>query len=230
MHDLTAILLCGGKGERLRPFTDHSPKPLVPLAGRPILQYLIEQLEAGGLQHFVVCTGYKSAAIESFLDQQVRPRRPVRTVDSGEDAGITDRIRDARKHCLGPALVCYGDTLANVSIPALQARHREAGTAATVTVHPLRSPFGIVDFDSQGRVTAFREKPLLPYWLNIGFLLLEPAALALLSEDLDMVGYLSHLTATRQLSVYRHEGRHLTVNDEKERVAAEAEVVHLFNV
>lgn len=230
MDNLTAILLCGGKGERLKPFTDLFPKPLVPLAGRPILQYLIEHLESAGLRRFVVCTGYKAELIDEFLDRVFRPRRDIVSVNSGEAATMTDRLRGARTHVPGRALVCYGDTLANVDIEALQQQHQRSGVAATMTVHPLRSPFGLVEFDEANRVTAFAEKPLLPYWINIGFLLCEPAALDQLTPGTDMPEFLSRLAAQRQLGSYRHAGRHLTVNDEKERQSAEAEVIQIFSI
>src|SRR5919199_805653 len=102
---LTAILLCGGRGERLRPFTDTLPKPLARL---------------------------------------------------------------------------YGDTLANVDLRALRRTHQTSGALATLTTYPLYSTFGIVDFDEEGRVSAFTEKPRLPYWINIGFILCEPAAFDLI--------------------------------------------------
>src|SRR4030095_1617949 len=74
IHDLTAILLCGGKGERLRPFTDTLPKPLVPLNGRPLLYYLMKYLADEGVNRFIVCVGYKADAIERFLSTECPPQ------------------------------------------------------------------------------------------------------------------------------------------------------------
>ncbi len=229
MQDLTALLLCGGKGERLRPFTEHCPKPLVPLAGRPMLQHLVEYLGACGLQRFVFCVGYKAEMIDEFLRTHFPDGSRYRAVDSG-DATMTDRLVDARPFVPGRALVCYGDTLANVNLADLVRQHEASGVSATLTTYPLQSPYGIVDTDERGLVRQFREKPMLPFWINIGFLLLEPNVLAGLARGSDMPAFLDALAASQRLGAYRHEGNHLTVNTEKERAQAESQLAQLFTV
>jgi NDP-sugar pyrophosphorylase family protein len=229
MRDLTAILLCGGKGERLKPFTDLLPKALVPLNGKPILLYLIRYLEAAGISRFVVCTGYKAEAIEEFIGQTRRPRLNPVCVNSG-DVTMTERIRAARPHVPDAALICYGDTVANVDIAELLKHHHQAGAEATLTVHPLRSSFGIVNFDERHQIASFEEKPLLPYWINIGFLVCEARALDRIRPNSDMPEFLGELARNRVLSAFPHQGKHLTINTEKERVLAEAEIIDLFTV
>src|SRR4051812_6056151 len=179
MTDLTAVLLCGGKGERLKPFTDTLPKALVPLKGEPLLYHLLRYLAASGVGRFVVCVGHKAEAIERFIEERREPSWEIACVNSGE-ASMTTRILDARPYLRGRTLICYGDTLANVDLADLQRRHQASGALATLTSYPLYSPFGIVDFDESKRVSAFAEKPRLPYWINIGFILCEPAALDLI--------------------------------------------------
>lgn len=230
MNDLTAILLCGGKGERLRPFTDTLPKALVPLGDRPLLEHLLVYLSKAGIRRFVVCVGYQAEAIERFVREKSDPSWEITCVDSGETASITDRLCDAREHVRGRALVCYGDTLANVDLDALVRRHEEAGGLASLTVYPLHSPFGIVGFDGAGKVSEFAEKPILPYWINIGFLLCEPEALGYLERGLDVPDFLGSLAGDGRLFVHRHEGKHLTVNTEKERTSAEREVVEFYTL
>lgn len=222
---LTAVLLCGGKGERLRPFTESLPKPLVPLRGRPLLAHLLDFLESQGVRRFVLCVGYKADAIRLYLAENPRTSSEVIIVDSGAEASMTTRVLDARPHVRGRALVCYGDTLANVDLRALLAGHRAAGALATVTVHPLRSPFGVVVVDESGdSVRGLEEKPVLPYWINIGYIVCEPEALELMAPGTDLVSYLGTLAEKKRLRAHRHHGRHLTVNTEKERSEAEQEV------
>lgn len=228
-HQLTAVLLCGGRGERLRPFTEHCPKPLVPLGGQPMLRHLVDYLAASGLRRFVFCVGYKAEMIHEFLAATYPDRDRFIAVDSG-DATMTDRLVDARAHVPGRALVCYGDTLANVNLPALLARHEQRGAAATLTTYPLQSPYGIVDSDSDGRIGSFREKPMLPFWINIGFLLLEPEVLAGLARGTDMPAFLDGLASSGRMYAFRHEGSHLTVNTEKERAQAERQLAQMVTV
>jgi glucose-1-phosphate cytidylyltransferase len=230
MRDVTAILLCGGKGERLRPLTESVPKPLVPLRGKPLLEHLLTYLHAEGFRRFVLCVGYKAEMVEAFLAEHRLPGAETVCVNSGERASITDRLFDARAHVPERALVCYGDTLANVDFTELRRTHVDAGLDATLTVHPLQSPFGIVEVTEDGRVTGFSEKPVLPHWINIGFLLCEPAALARLRRGSDMPDYLAKLAADRRLGVHRHRGRHLTVNTEKDRGEAELLITDFYTL
>ena len=169
VSELTAVLLCGGKGDRLKPFTDSLPKPLVPLNGRPLLLHLLSYLGEVGIAKFVICVGYKAEAINEFVRENDRSEWEITCVDSGDESK-TDRIIDAREHFTGRVIICYGDTIANVDIDRLQREHERNDALATVTSYPLLSPFGIVDHDDSMRVHSFVEKPSLPYWINIGFM------------------------------------------------------------
>jgi NDP-sugar pyrophosphorylase family protein len=227
--ELTAIVLCGGRGERLRPYTDTIPKALIPLNGRPLLYHVLRYLRLGGVERFVLCVGHLADKIERFVAGSAEFRDATTCVNSG-DASMIDRILDASSHVGARALVCYGDTLANVDIGALLSSHRASGAAATLTIYPLNSPFGIVDADAAGRVTAFAEKPRLPYWINIGYLLCEREAFAAMLRGTDMEEFLSALARAGRLYAYRHSGRHLTVNTEKERTLAEEQIVEFLTV
>lgn len=227
LADLTAVLLVGGKGERLRPFTETMPKALVPLMGRPLLYHLLKALSLAGISRFVLCVGYKAEAIEQFAREEAEPSWHITLVNSG-DASMTDRLLDARAHVPGPALVCYGDTLANVDLAALHHQHQASGALITLSTYPLYSPFGIVEFNDARRVSGFAEKPRLPYWINIGYMLCQPAAFDAIERGSDMPAFLSGLAEAGRLSAYTHEGKHLTVNTEKDRAVAEMEMVEFF--
>jgi glucose-1-phosphate cytidylyltransferase len=230
MSEITAVILCGGRGERLRPFTEHLPKALVPLNGRPILHHLMAYLTHSGVKRFVLCTGYKAECIEQFVRDQCDPEWDVRCVNSG-DATMTQRMRDAWPHVREQALVCYGDTLANVNVSGLQRRHRKSGALATISLYRPHNPFGVIKFDRQRRVRSFAEKPRMSQWVNIGFILCEtPAILEFLQPACDMVEFLDALTEAGKLFAYEHSGKHITINTEKERQQAENEVVEFLSV
>jgi glucose-1-phosphate cytidylyltransferase len=229
MSDLTAVILCGGKGERLKPFTDHLPKALVPLRDRPLLFHLMNYLSQSGVSRFVLCVGYKAECIEQFVRDQAKPQWNVQCVNSG-DASMADRILDAQPHIPGRGLICYGDILANVDLAALQCQHEGSGALATMTVYPLHSPFGIVHFNQEHQVTELAEKPVLPYWINIGFMLCEAEAFGFFRRQSDMMDFSGALAREGRLKFYQHRGRHLTINTEKERKLAEAEMADFATV
>ncbi len=143
---------------------------------------------------------------------------------------MADRVLDALPHIPGQALICYGDVLANVDLAALQREHRATGALATVTVYPLQSPCGIIRFDETKRITELAEKPVLPHWINIGFMLCEPQALELLRPNTDMMDFSASLAQCGALFAYQHKGRHLTINTEKERLQAEAQMTEFATV
>jgi glucose-1-phosphate cytidylyltransferase len=227
-NDLTAIILCGGRGERLRPYTDTLPKALVPLHGQPLLHHVLLYLKLSGVNRFVLCVGHLAGKIERFVAGS--EFRGVSSCVNSGDVSMIDRILDASSHVGARALICYGDTLANVDISALLSTHRASNAAATLTVYPLHSPFGIVEADAAGRVTAFAEKPRLPYWINIGYLLCEREAFATMRRGTDMDAFLGALARAGRLFAYRHSGKHLTVNTEKERTLAEEQIVEFLTV
>lgn len=228
MQELTAVILCGGKGERMRPLTEVTPKPLVPVGGRPLLEHLVRYLEASGIRKFILCVGYKAELIEEFASRY-RGASQITCVNSG-DAGMTDRILDARLHTSGRLLICYGDTLANIDLELLTTFHEELNAAATMTVYPLQVPFGIVDVAETGEVNNFREKPQLPYWINIGFFLFDPYALDQLERNSSIPEFLDELRRKKMLYAFRHAGRHLTVNTAKDRQNAESEITEFLTV
>ena len=144
---------------------------------------------------------------------------------------MTQRLLDAWPHVQGMALVCYGDTLANVSIEKLVRRHQNSASDATLALYRPLSSFGIVKFDRTRKVVSFTEKPRLPHWINIGFLLCNPAALAsTLQLAGDMVEFLSGLASQGRLAAFEHRGKHLTINTEKERQQAETEVIEFLSI
>lgn len=221
MDQLTAIILCGGKGERLRPITETIPKALVDVRGLPFLLYLLNYLAAVGVCKFVLCVGYRAEMFDEFAARYCKPEWSVSCVNSG-DASMTDRIADARSHFSGPALICYGDTFADVDLQALLGTHQKGGSAATICVYPLKSSFGIVEFNSKSLVTNIMEKPILPYWVNIGYLLCEPSAMDIMQRNHDLVEFCRTLSNSGALSVFKHCGEYITINTEQELRVAEA--------
>jgi glucose-1-phosphate cytidylyltransferase len=203
---MQAVVLCGGKGTRAWPQTAEVPKPLLPVAGRPVVGHVLDVFAGQGVTDFVLAAGVRHDLIAEFAAQEPPPRR-VEVIDTGEDTGTGGRIR----RCLdrvGPTFFAtYADGLSDVDLAALLAFHHDHGGAATLTTVPLPSPYGTLDCDDDGRVRRFREKPtLLDRWINGGFFVFEQRALASTAGDDLERDVLPALSDAGELFAYRHRG------------------------
>ena len=167
----TALVLAGGKGERLRPLTDDRPKPMVEVAGAPIIEHHLRWLRANGVERAILLTGYLHEVVAGHF---ATPRVEGLTVEcvveeeplgrggafrnGFERAGVTDEL----------VIGTNGDVLAAQPLAEMVALHRRTGALATLLLTQMVSPFGIVEVDEGGMVRAFTEKPPLPYWINGG--------------------------------------------------------------
>ena len=173
---MEAIILAGGKAERLGEAAGGRPKALVELAGRPLAAYQVEQLAAAGVTRVLVsCAAGQEGAFEAALGG-IGPE--VVAVPEPEPLGRGGGIRlaaEARRE-QGDVFALNGDELVDVDLSRLLALQREREAAATITVVPLRSPFGVVDLDDD-LVTGFREAPRLDQWVSCGIYVLGEEAL-----------------------------------------------------
>lgn len=170
LADVDAVLLAGGRGTRLVPYTFSVPKPLVRLGEVPIIEILLRQLEFSGVRRVHVALGHLADLIQAYLEQAARPSRPeVRY--SREDAplgtaGPLTLIRDLSD----PFLLLNGDVLTALSFPALLADHRRRGCVATIAVTRRRAQmsYGVVDLGPDDHVVGYREKPLMAVDVAMG--------------------------------------------------------------
>lgn len=226
-EDLHVLLLCGGKGERLKPLTDSIPKPLIPIKGKPILLYLISHLEKAGFRSFVISIGYKAEKMREYFRVN-HTHLNIQLVDSG-DVDIVRRIQDAQKVIPGDYVMCYGDTLADVDMDRLLAFHAAHPGLLTMTSYPLRSQFGVLELNADGQVASFLEKPILDKWINIGYYYFDQKIRNAMYEYNDFVDFLQACIKEQRLYCYKHTGMHITVNTLKELDEAE-ESIQTFHV
>ena len=219
---MEALLLAGGKGERLGDSARGRPKPLVPVAGRPLAAYAVARLAAAGVERVIVsCAAGFEELFESELSGlgadvvAVGEREPL-----GRGGGL--RLAASARAESGPVLAANGDELLDVDLGALLALHVERGVAATVVVARMPSAFGVVELGEDDRVVAFREAPRLPHWVNAGLYVLGEEALTALPERGDHEATtFPALAADGRLAAFRHEGVWLTVNTPKDLRRAE---------
>ncbi len=214
---MEAIVLAGGKAERLGDAAGGRPKSLVPVGGRPLLAWQLGRLARAGVGRVIVsCLGGQE---ETFLEglhglgiDIVCAGEPERL---GRGGGI--RFAAAFRRETGDVLALNGDELVAVDFDALLERHRSTGAAATVTVAQPASQFGRVELTGDDVVTGFEEAAAVPYWVNCGIYVLSEEALARFPEkgDHETTAFPA-LAAEGRLHAFRHTGTWLTVNTPKE--------------
>jgi glucose-1-phosphate cytidylyltransferase len=231
---IPVLILCGGKGTRLREETEFKPKPMVEIGGRPILWHIMKSFAAHGLDEFVLCLGYKGERIkEYFLNYDalsrdctvtLGPRGGVSFHGDGGEAGWRVTLANTGEEAMTGArvlraasryvqaerfVVTYGDGVSDVDVRRLLAFHREHGRMATVT--GVRPPARFGELITEGDlVREFSEKPQAhEARINGGFFVFERAFLRYLEDDDGCTlerAPLERLARDGQLAIYRHDG------------------------
>jgi NDP-sugar pyrophosphorylase family protein len=218
-----AIILAGGKAERLGGAAQGRPKALVDVGGRPLAAYQVSLLAQAGVDRVLIsCATGQEAAFEEELAGLGVELVPVGEPEPlGRGGGLRLAAQERREQ--GPLYAMNGDELFDIDLRELLARHQETRPAATITVAPLRSHLGVVDLGPGDTVGGFREAPLLPFWVNTGLYVLDDESIARLPERGDHeTTTFPELAAEGRLRAWRHEGLWLTVNTPKDlRVAQE---------
>jgi len=203
------VILCGGRGTRLRERTETVPKALVEIGGRPILWHVIGIYAAHGFDRFLLATGYMGEAIAEFVAAEDWPGwMEIECIDTGLDTPTGGRIAKLAERLDGEAFcVTYADGVADVDLGALLDSHRDAGALATVTVVQPHLQWGVAEIGAEERVEGFVEKPRSEHWINGGFLCFEPAALEYLADNSVLERKpLEQLATDGELHAFRHEG------------------------
>lgn len=243
--DLEAVILSGGFGTRLGDETLNKPKPMIEVAGKPLLIHIMNHLSKYGISKFVIALGYKGEIIKDYfenfgkynlnskvivnknsveyLDNKL-PAWEVSLIDTGIDTLTGGRIKKIIPFLKNENfLMTYGDGVGNVEINELLSLHLKAKRLSTVTAVNPKSKFGILSLDGD-RVSEFKEKQFLNNsWINGGFFILNKKvddfipseSVAWESEPME------NLVQANQLSAYRHSGFWHAVDTQRDRLQLE---------
>jgi len=202
------VILCGGRGTRLRERTESVPKALVEIGGRPILWHVIQIYAAQGFDRFLLATGYMGEAVAEFAAGERWPEGvAVEAIDTGLDTPTGGRVA-ALGERLGGEVFCvtYADGVADIDLEAQLEFHQAHRSLATVTVVQPDLQWGVAELDGD-RVAGFVEKPRSEHWINGGFFCFEPGVLDYLDSGSVLEREpLSRLAADDRLRAFRHEG------------------------
>ena len=180
---MQAVILAGGKGTRLRPYTTSIPKPLVPLGEHPILEILLRQLSRKGFRDIVISTGHLAELIEAYCGTgkkwgvRIRYAREKKALST---AGCLRAIKDLKTHFL----VVNGDILTNLDFSKIYRQHLKRKGWATIGVVPRESKvdYGVIELGPNSTLAKYIEKPSLPYLVSMGVNVFDRRAIGLIRK------------------------------------------------
>ena len=175
---MKAIVLAGGKGTRLAPYTSILPKPLMPIGDMPILEVILRQMQSAGITDVTLTVGHLAGLLQAFFQE-------------GEKLGlkIHYQVEETPLGTAGPLatvaglddtfLVCNGDVLTTLDLRDLLRFHKEQGAITTIAVHhrKVKIDFGVIEWKDGPQISGYIEKPSFDYWVSMGVYVFEPRVL-----------------------------------------------------
>lgn len=228
---MKAIILAGGLGTRIAEESDHKPKPMVEVGGRPLLWHIMKIYSHHGIKDFIICLGYKGYVIKEFFfnyyrhmsnvcidlktgDHQILHSQAedwrITLIDTGAETMTGGRLKRAARY-LDNETFCltYGDGLADIDITAELKFHYKHGKLATVAAVQPPGRFGVLNVAPNQHVSSFEEKPSDEIgWINGGFFVLEPPVVNYIDGDSTSWerAPLANLAKDNQLAAFSHSG------------------------
>lgn len=194
--DNWVVLMAGGLGTRLRPLTHTVPKPLLPVGGKPIIEWSIGSLAQQGFERFILCLNYKAAIFRACLGEGEKLGVQLEYVEEKEQLGTAGALSLLAERPSAPFIVMNGDVLTSGNMRQLLDFHEKTGADATVCVsqHSIQVPYGVARVDGD-RLVDLQEKPSQSFLVNAGIYALSPHVLELLptGQRLDMPDLLALL-------------------------------------
>jgi NDP-sugar pyrophosphorylase family protein len=181
---MKAVILAGGKGTRLAPYTTVFPKPLMPLGDKPILETIIKQLKMYGITEIILAVGYLSELIKAYFGDGNQFGLKIRYSKEEKPLGTAGPL-SMIEGLDGTFLVMNGDILSSISHADLLAFHKKSQALATIAVNQRSQKvnYGVIEMDGSQMVTDYIEKPSLDYRVSMGIYLFEPDVLKHIPAD-----------------------------------------------
>lgn len=183
---MKAFILAGGEGTRLRPYTYETPKPMLKLGDKPILQYVIENLKRSGIKDLVLTVGYKHEQIQEYFGDGKKFGVKIEYSVEEERKNTAGSILEYKDSVDGPFAVVMGDHLTNIDMKKMLEDHKKSGAIASIALFKdmKKLEYGVADVD-KGKVVGFQEKPGFEHLYNTAIYILEPKIFEYIKEKED---------------------------------------------
>ena len=227
---MKVVVLAGGEGRRLLPYTASLPKPMMPIQNRPILEVIVRQLQAMGIEEILLATGYLEELIRAYFQDGGRFGVPIHYSREDEPLGTAGPLSLVRQRLTDTFVGVNGDILTNLDFRCLVEFHNKQANDVTLglTVRKELIDFGVVRLDGEGQFHEWDEKPVHEYMVSMGVYVMSPTVLPYLAENtfLNLPDYITLLKRSgARIGSYVHEGYWLDIGrrEDYERACREAE-------
>jgi len=227
---LQAVILAGGLGTRLRPYTFFAPKPMLPLGDKPLMEHMVIQLSKTGITDILVTVSYLRKTIEDYFGNGQELGVHIRYVRTAKPMGTAGQLKTVERLVKESFVVLYGDSLVEADIGKMIEFHKKKKALATLMLMPFREPmkYGFIETDAEDRVTNWKEKPVVEGWINVGCYVMEPAFMKYIPAEV-MYGMNDAFNAAvkkgEPVFGYKAEGDFIDIGDKKSYISANAKFV-----
>ena len=182
---MKAVILAGGLGTRLQPYTNSLPKPMLPLGEKPILEHLIEWVRKNDVKEIVLCVSYLRKKIEDYFQDGKRFGVKIEYAISNKPLATAGQLKTAEKFIDDTFVCLYGDSIYNFSLRNMIAHHKKDKSSVTMSLYNYKFnlKYGVIDTTNIGRVTSWNEKPEFSAKINMGCYVMEPEVLQLIPKN-----------------------------------------------
>ena len=211
--NIDVVLLCGGKGQRLRPLTANTPKPLLLVNKKPFLYYMIRKFLKLRVNQIILATGYKSQKVRSFVNKFFKKNKNIILLNSG-NVDIIKRLKDCSKFIKNDFFVCYGDTFASINLNKYIDDFNKKKKVASVVSAFYTIKYGTLDYNKKNFVVRkFKEKPTIQDPINLGYFLFRKSLIKNIKSQSLWVKFLENLSKSGKFTTTVTNKKYFSFDD-----------------
>ena len=182
---MKAVILAGGLGTRLQPYTTFLPKPMLPLGEKPILEHLIDWTKKNGIKSVVLCVSYLKKSIEDYFEDGKRFGVNIEYAVANRPLATAGQLKTAEEF-INETFVCmYGDSIFDFNLRNMVKQHKQKKSFVTMSLYEYKTnlPYGVIETTKSGKVIAWNEKPEIKANVNMGCYVMEPEILQMIPSN-----------------------------------------------